>query len=197
MGLWRYGAVWILVLVVHLAFGWLITRASSPQAPLRAPIGPLTMITLATSVSKAAIAPSFSVTLLPIGLTVPDLPAPGSVESEDDGAVMTQSNGLTIPPHPDETFTLNAATFARQAGLQGGLGVTVVVRVEVHGSGAVGRVEVDVSGGNRRIDQAAIAYVRGLKWVGGRVRGEPQTLWIRWGVRLQGLPEEAAVMPQA
>src|ERR1700733_7379466 len=126
MGLWRHGAVWILVLVAHWAFGWLITRTPSPQAQFRAPTGPLTVITLAPSLSKTAIAPSFPVMLLPISLTVPDLPAPGSVESEDDGAVMIRSSGLTVPPHPDETFTLDAATFARQAGLQGGFGVTVV-----------------------------------------------------------------------
>ena len=145
------------------------------------------MITLAP-LSKGAISPSFPVTLLPIGLIDTHLPAPGSVEieNENEGAVTIRSSGPTVPPHPDETFTLNAATFARQAGLQGGFGATVVVRVEVRGTGEVGRVEVDVSGGSRRVDRAAVAYVRALKWIGGRVGNEPQTLWIRWGVRLDG-----------
>jgi len=48
----------------------------------------------------------------------------------------------------------------------------------------VGRVQVDVSGGSPRVDQAAIAYVRALK-SGGRVDDQPETLWVRWGVRLQ------------
>jgi hypothetical protein len=62
----------------------------------------------------------------------------------------------------------------------------VVLRVEVRGSGAIGRVEIDVSGGSTRVDQAAIAYVRTLEWVGGRVDDHPETLWVRWGVRLDG-----------
>ncbi|MDP8986409.1 MAG: hypothetical protein M3N97_15500 [Pseudomonadota bacterium] len=61
----------------------------------------------------------------------------------------------------------------------------MVLRVEVYGSGLVGRVGVDVSGGTRALDEAAIAYVRALKWVAGRVDDRSETMWVRWGVRLQ------------
>jgi TonB family protein len=62
----------------------------------------------------------------------------------------------------------------------------VVLRIEVLTSGSVGRVEVDVSGGSDPVDAAAIDYVRSLKWIGGRIDGQPENIWIRWGVRLDG-----------
>lgn len=77
-------------------------------------------------------------------------------------------------------------SFARRMGITSGQGGTTVLRIEILGSGAIGRVKIDVSGGTARVDQAAIAYVRSLHWVGGRVDDKPETLWIRWGVRLDG-----------
>jgi TonB family protein len=152
------------------------------------------MISLA-SVSRVAVGPTAPMTLLPIGLIVPELPTLGSIEGESDGAILTRGSGITVPPHPDDASPIDAAPFARQAGLHEKAGATVVLRVEVLGNGAVGRVEVDVSGGNRRIDQAAIAYVRAMKWVGGRLDDQPQTLWVRWGVRLQDAPMKSAAVP--
>ena len=90
----------------------------------------------------------------------------------------------TMPPRPDE-LAIDPAPFARRAGLATGQGATVVLRVEVLGSGDIGRIEIDVSGGTPEIDREAIAYATALQWVGGMVDGQPASMWIRWGVRLQ------------
>lgn len=90
----------------------------------------------------------------------------------------------TMPPRVDDA-EIDATRFAREAGLEPGDGATVVLRVEVFGSGELGRVEVDVSGGTPEIDREAIAYSRALVWIGGMVDGHPATVWVRWGVRLQ------------
>jgi outer membrane biosynthesis protein TonB len=73
-----------------------------------------------------------------------------------------------------------------QAGISPGAGVTVVLRLEVRGDGTVSQVQIDVSGGAHLIDEAAIAYVHAVKWVGGRIDDKPESIWIRWGVRLDG-----------
>ena len=90
-----------------------------------------------------------------------------------------------MPPHPDDAV-VDPVPFAREAGLSPGEGATVVLRLEVLGTGELGRVEVDVSGGTLEIDRSAIAYVKALPWLGGMIDGRPSIIWIRWGVRLQG-----------
>ena len=90
----------------------------------------------------------------------------------------------TTPPRPDDGAP-DASGYARDAGLPPGNGATVVLRIEVLGTGELGRIEVDVSGGRREIDQAAIAYARAMPWIGGMVDGRRESMWIRWGVRLQ------------
>ena len=90
----------------------------------------------------------------------------------------------TMAPRPEGELG-DPSPFAQRAGLAEGEGATVVLRVEVYGSGDVGRIEVDVSGGSEPVNAAAISYVRSLPWSGGRVDGQPATMWIRWGVRLQ------------
>jgi TonB family protein len=124
--------------------------------------------------------------MLPVGRIVADLHPLGDLSDRADPVVQVLSGGITTPPRPSDAQSLSISDFAGISGLLKGSGATVVLRVEVHGNGIVGRVEVDVSGGSRKVDQAAIAYVRGLKWVGGRVDDKPETLWIRWGVRLDG-----------
>jgi hypothetical protein len=93
----------------------------------------------------------------------------------------------TMSPRPADV-TVDPAPFAQRAGLSPGDGATVVMRVEVLGTGDLGRIEVEVSGGTPRVDQEAIAYVRSIPWIGGLVDGQPTTLWVRWGVRLQSRP---------
>jgi TonB family protein len=114
--------------------------------------------------------------------------AVSTVAAQDaDPPVITTIGVGTMAPHA-ENGSLDSSPFARAAGLRPGEGATVVLRVEVLGSGDVGRVEIDVSGGSADIDRAAVAYARLLPWVGGMIDGRPATLWIRWGVRLESNP---------
>jgi TonB family protein len=109
-----------------------------------------------------------------------DLPVP-----EFDRPTLAVLGVGTMPPTPDDG-AIDPTQFARRAGLLAGEGATVVLRVEVLGSGELGRIEVDVSGGTDEVDRAAIAYMRAVTWTGGMIEGVPATIWIRWGVRLQG-----------
>jgi TonB family protein len=173
---------WVAVLVGHLTVIWFVGHATEGKVARRPSIEPMVLISMAPVV-RGSITASFPLQLLPAGPIASDLP---KLSDMAEPTIAPQSSGHTIPPHPAESQVVRTAEFAQNAGLKGGSGATVVLRIEVRGSGLVGRVEVDVSGGTRKVDQAAIAYVRGLKWVGGRVDDKPETLWIRWGVRLDG-----------
>lgn len=120
--------------------------------------------------------------------TVLILPADAPIAREafaDLDRPITEILGIgTMAPYP-EADTGVSAEDVRRAGLQEGEGATVVLRVEVYGTGDVGRVEVEVSGGSERVNEAAISYARSLPWAGGKVDGIPETMWVRWGVRLQ------------
>jgi hypothetical protein len=142
------------------------------------------MVSMVPTARAAVRSPA--VELFPVGPITTELRLLGDITNYADITVRSPLSGSTTPPHPADTQFVSTAEFARSSGLPQGSGATVVLRVEVLGTGAVGQVEVDVSGGSRRIDQAAIAYVRILNWVGGRVEDKPETLWIRWGVRLNG-----------
>jgi hypothetical protein len=89
-----------------------------------------------------------------------------------------------MAPRPADV-AIDPAPFARRAGLQPGEGATVVLRLEVLGTGQLGRIEIEVSGGASEVDREAIAYVKSLPWIGGMSDGRPASMWIRWGVRLQ------------
>jgi len=92
-------------------------------------------------------------------------------------------SGTTTPPRPVEPVP-DSRAFAIPAGLSPGSSVTVVLRIEVLGNGTIGQVQVEVSGGAHSVDEAAIAYVHALKWIGGSINDRPETIWIRWGVTL-------------
>jgi TonB family protein len=99
---------------------------------------------------------------------------------------LTQSMGVGTVPPTAESAGVSKAAYVAAAGLVPGDGATVVLRIEVLDSGEVGRVEVDVSSRDPRIDEAAMAYVRAWHWRSGTRNGEPQSMWIRLGVRLDG-----------
>ena len=173
---------WVAVLVGHLAVIWFVGHATESKVSGRPSVGPIVLISMAPAV-RGSITTSFPLQALPAGPIVSDLP---KLSDMAERTIAPQSSGHTVPPYPAESQAVRAAQFAHGAGLNYDSGATVVLRVEVRGGGLVGRVEIDASSGNRRIDQAAIAYVRALKWVGGRIDDKPETIWIRWGVRLDG-----------
>lgn len=174
-------AVAALALLAHAGIGWLITREHPASVTAGDPEGSLLMISLPAD-PAATPASLATITLPPAPRWSIDPPSPGILGEElPTPAVPT---GRTTPPHPQ--ITPDTHPFAQAARLPLASGVTVVLRLEVLKTGAVGRVEVEVSGGSSRIDRAAIAYARAVKWVSGRVEDRPETLWIRWGVRLDG-----------
>ena len=167
----------------HAALAWIFVR--EPLILTRLPvIAPLTIISLSSSNNSSRISTAISAGTVSVPLIAVEPPALVWVETENQRATSERDSGRITPPTPVAPI-LDVAPFAQQAGLAEGAGATVVLRVEVSGSGAVGRVNVEVSGGNPRIDQAAIAYVRTLKWAGGRKSEEPETFWVRWGVHLE------------
>jgi TonB family protein len=170
--------------MAHVALTWIVARAPVISPLPQRPTTPLVMIPVDPTAR-----PTNSLSGLPrplsVGPIVIEQPSLRLLEEGNVAGVFAEKRVGMTPPRP-----LNAendmTAFARAAGLQSGTGAIVVLRVEVLGSGDVGRVEIEVSGGSRQIDEAAIAYVRSLKWVGGQVDEQPTTLWIRWGVRLDG-----------
>lgn len=178
------GTICFLVVAAHLALGWFIARSPLSLARSASRTEPLVMISLVPH-QEAPITLMMPARLLSVDRVDAEPPVLRDIEVEETPAGMAGHSGSTIPPHPNGE-PIDTLPFARQAGLPQRAGATVVLRVQVLGNGAVGQVLVDVSGGSSQIDQAAVAYVRALKWLGGRIDDKPETLWIRWGVRLDG-----------
>ncbi len=168
------------VLVVHLVLiGVAMNMPLALTHALR--VEPLTIISIEGSPPIPRVTAPISVDVLPIKTVAAQPPILAPLE--DTPFTTERGGGRVTPPRP--SVLADIVPFARQAELTPGSGATVVLRVEVYGSGLVGRVGVDVSGGTRALDEAAIAYVRALKWVAGRVDDRSETMWVRWGVRLQ------------
>jgi hypothetical protein len=182
------GLVWALVLMTHVALGSLIFKSPGASIGSAARIAPLMMVTVASKPSQriAAAPPAINMSFGPIVAEKPSLEFVDETNADEgnEASRLVPVRGAITPPRRLDTDS-DTSSFARAAGLRDGSSASVVLRVEVFGSGAVGRVEVDVSSGRPRIDEVAIAYARSLRWVGGREDEHPKTLWIRWGVTLQ------------
>ena len=173
----------LVVLACHVALAWLIasstpviTRAAETERLVSVFVRPRIV---GRSDPAAAMQPQRPLRvraseLLDYDSQIPDIERP---------AVMAMGVG-TMTPYP-EIEAIDPRPFARRAGLAPGKGATVVVRVEVFGTGEIGRAEIDVPGPTETVNEAALAYVRALPWVGGMVDGQPATFWIRYGVRLE------------
>ena len=93
------------------------------------------------------------------------------------------AQAVSVAPQLLDTAPPDIAPFLQQAGLLPGESAVVVLRVEVLADGHVGQVQVDVSSGSKQVDETAIAYVRALAWVPGRLHGMEESTWVRQGVR--------------
>jgi TonB family protein len=102
-----------------------------------------------------------------------------------DFAVDRNNAAVSTAPSLQYSARSSMQPYIRQAALLPGEGATVVLRIEVLGDGEPGRIQIETSSGSARIDQAAIDYARSQHWYAGRLNGEPHSMWIRWGVRLQ------------
>jgi TonB family protein len=173
-----------LILFVHVEFAWLVAQQGVALTRLTQSVVPLTIFPIAP-LPRARVSTDMTIeTPPPLDINIEQLTL-GNLDVPETAKSIAHSSGSTIAPRPADPLR-DSKSFAQQARLKPGVGVTVVLRVEVLTSGSVGRVEVDVSGGSDPIDAAAIAYVRSLKWIGGRIDDQPETIWIRWGVQLNG-----------
>jgi TonB family protein len=104
-------------------------------------------------------------------------------ESEDWGdisAVVASSSA----PQLSRFQPVDAAAFARRAGLAPGQVASVVLTVEVLPDGTVGSVEVARGFGDPVVDAAAIAYGRLLRWIPGTRDHRAETMRVSLPVTL-------------
>jgi len=126
--------------------------------------------------------PDLSMLVIPIDAPLPNL----NLSALPIAYEVARNGGATIAAptlRPDNAVAL--APFIAQAALLPGEGATVVLRIEVLTTGEPGRIDIDASSGSRQVDQAAMDYARLHRWYAGRIGEHPQSMWIRWGVRLQ------------
>ena len=178
-----HGGILLGVTACHGLLGWLAMTSAS-GTPLREADDSLVAVFIRPRVIRAP-EPERTVTL-PMMLSVPvDAPRSEIPIPEIDRPTTLMAGVGMMAPRP-EVDGRDPTPFARRAGLAEGQGATAVLRVEVYGTGDIGRVEVDVSGGSEQINEAAVSYVRSLSWSGGMIDGKPATIWVRIGVRLDG-----------
>jgi TonB family protein len=181
----RRFASFTLVAVLHLiaisvlvqSYGHFPTRAQTHET--------LTTLFLRPAIHEGQdTAPGPDLGMLAISTDTPmpilDIPAPlvAYETSRAEGATITAP---TL--RPDNAVAI--APYIAQAALLPGEGATVVLQVEVLATGEPGRIEVDASSGSRQVDQAAIDYAKHHRWYAGRLGEHSESMWIRWGVRLQ------------
>jgi TonB family protein len=125
-------------------------------------------------------------TMANVVLRVRRLPVHLDIEPLDLGVFVERNEAASnVAPSLRSEGQIEVATYTRRAHLSPGQGVTVVLQVEVLESGSPGRVLVDVSGGSRETDEAAVEYAQAQRWYAGRVGGVPRSMWVRWAVHLQ------------
>lgn len=108
-----------------------------------------------------------------------------TAQPDFDFSVARNDSAAVVAPTLQGDGRSGIQPYLQQAGLRRGDGATVVLRIEVLESGDPGRIEIDISSGNRQVDQAAMDYARIQHWYAGRANGVPRPMWVRWGVRLQ------------
>jgi TonB family protein len=109
-----------------------------------------------------------------------------TAQPDFDFSVARNDSAAVVAPTLQGDGHSGIERYLQQAGLRPGEGATVVLRIEVLESGDPGRIEIDASSGSRQVDQAAVDYARIQHWYAARANGAPRSMWIRWGVRLQG-----------
>ena len=126
--------------------------------------------------------PDASMLIVPTDTPIPELNIPAPPIAYE--TARAEGAAITAPTlRPDNAVPM--APFVAQAALLPGEGATVVLKIEVLTTGEPGSIEVDASSGSRQVDGAAIDYARQHRWYAGRVGQISESMWIRWGVRLQ------------
>ena len=175
--------VWVAVGAAHLLVAWAIVSSTTVSRPSPVLESLTATLIMTNNPARASIGPpplvQNVVVLQDPADPVMSLPVPALKEfGESNGAAVSVAPQLLDREPPDMT------PFAKQAGLLPGESAVVVLRIEVLPGGGVGQVQVDVSSGSRQVDEAAMAYVRQLVWLPGRLHGIEENTWVRQGVRL-------------
>ena len=79
---------------------------------------------------------------------------------------------------------VDPSTFARRAGLAQGQSASLVLTVEVLPDGRVGTVEITRSTGDPKVDAAAVAYARLLRFIPGTREHRAETMRVSISVTL-------------
>ena len=96
-------------------------------------------------------------------------------------------SGVVAPasaPQLSRFQPVEAATFARRAGLAAGQIATVVLVVEVLTDGKGGAVQITRSSGDSQVDEAAIAYARLLRWIPGTEEHQAKAMRVSLPITL-------------
>ncbi len=170
----------VLVLFFHISLLWCLAHWGMPTVRATPTVVPFQIITVASALPHR-VSTNIAVDLVKIDQFNDTLRVLTSLEPSAVPVGTEKPNTGIIPPHPVEPIG-DASAFVRNSGVPTGVHVTVVLRVKVTGSGNLDQVQVEVSGGSALIDKAAIAYVRSIRWIGGRTGDQPASMWVRWGV---------------
>lgn len=175
----------LLVIGIFHVLALFILNASLGRSPAPPPSTPLEVIYIQPVIreaNKTPAGPDLSQLSALLDVSVGDI----AVEQPHIDFSTTRNNAAaSAAPSLQEGTRNTTEPFIKQAALLPGEGATVVLRIEVLKSGEPGQIEIDASSGSRQVDQAAVDYARTRHWYAGRVNGEPHSMWIRWGVRLQ------------
>ncbi len=174
------------IVMAHAAVMWLMTKAtkeSDPPTVVSVMIGRFYNDTIDGGQSRTALPRLLKLRLQSIPVAFSDRTPPAV---DWVGAPPPRPRAVATAPQLEPSASHSLRTYARRAGLAPGEGAAVVLRVEVLASGGTGQVQIDVSSGRASVDAAAIAYARTQRWKPGSSNGEPQSVWIRWGIYLRG-----------
>jgi TonB family protein len=179
--LMQRGMTLFLVLAMHavIAVQLLLPalRLGSPGAIAQSPVMVATFVELKTDSGNArAIAPLPP--LLPPSSSVPipdELPI---AIAEDASADLATSHEFS-PPRLHTGAAPEPIVFASKAGIDVSKSARVILTVTVNEEGTASEVIVTISSGDSRLDSAAIAYVRALRWDPAIVQGRQSSMNIR------------------
>jgi TonB family protein len=174
----------IIVAALHLAVAYVLAHSTAHRTPSSLEDHRLVTVFIQPKIRDDLTLPGPNLSRITYRATVrpPLLHIDGPIIDFD--VARNNSAGMAAPTREILTGT-DMAPYIKRAALLPGEGATVVLRIEVLVTGDPGRIEIDISSGSQRVDQAAVAYAHTQHWQAGRVNGVRQVMWIRWGVRLQ------------
>lgn len=163
------------VLLLHATGIWLLNKGSVAKSEQQSP--PVLIVEL-LRVEAGHVAPSFAEPVLETP-GISDIPLPEFRTESDPGVHLSA-------PQVDISMHVDPAPYAHSAGLHAGQSAAVILLIDVLSDGSTGDVSVKITGGTPVIDEAAIAYVRALRWIPAVLDGKTVKSRILFGVNLTG-----------